>query len=265
MQTGGCHHHNPAIGGAHHGPGRRQGGEGFAQTHGIGQDSPAAGQQPARRRPLMGKQAAAIRKRLLESGELHQAAMGRQRRQGLLEPGEPLLQIGGHSKAMAELPPQHRRRLEGELPTAAPAEPVPPRTHSPQLRLRDRIEGQLQLNATGGPKTHQTALRRLRACGQEARRAKLILTTPQGEATKAIKCENCIARHIDIPATAGKLTATEPSGCTPGMRCSLRICAPNFVFVAGDNLSIRLLTKPAFTAGSHLNPSTTCCPRAVAG
>ena len=117
----------------------------------------------------MGKQAAAIRQRLLEAGELHQPAMGRQRRQGLLKPGEPLFEIGCHGEAVPELPPQHRRRLQGELPATTAARPMAPRPHGPQLRLGDGIEGKLQLNATGDPKTHQTALRRLRACGQEAR------------------------------------------------------------------------------------------------
>ena len=84
------------------------------------------------------------------------------------------------------------------------------------------------------------------------------------DATDAINPTKCILRHIDNAGNTGRLLPTEPIGCTPGMRFSLRICAPNFVFDAGDNLSILLLTKPAFTAVSHPNPLITSCRKAEA-
>ena len=46
----------------------------------------------------MGKQAAAIQQGLLQICRRHQLPMGRQGGQGLLQPGEPLGQLGLHRK-----------------------------------------------------------------------------------------------------------------------------------------------------------------------
>ena len=83
MQAGRGQHHQTAIGQPNHGPGGRQGREGLAEAHRIGEQSAAPGQQPAGRHPLMGKQLATIDQGLIQGGGSHQLAMGRQRWQGL--------------------------------------------------------------------------------------------------------------------------------------------------------------------------------------
>ena len=277
MQPGRGHHNDAAVGRTHHGPGGHQSRERLTQPHGIRQDGTTARQQPTGRGALMGKQHTPVRQRLLEIGKLHKPAMRRQRRQGLLKPGQPLLQGRVHGKAASELTAQHHRGFEWELPAGAPCQPLAPRPHSPELRLGDGIEGQLHLNGARRPQSDQATGRRLRGdrqwtmrrCGAMApvhgRAAMIILMNRQLNARTSIRPRNCIARHIDIPATAGKLSVTEPSGCTPGMRFSSKICAPNFAFDAGDKISTHLHTKPAFTAENPLNPSIMCSRRAVAG
>jgi hypothetical protein len=59
----------------------------------------------------MGKQHTPIRQRRLQIRTLHEGAMGRQRRQGLLQPRQPLLQGRVDGKAATELAAQHRRGL----------------------------------------------------------------------------------------------------------------------------------------------------------
>jgi hypothetical protein len=168
-------------------------------------------------------------------------------------------------------------RLQGKDPAATPGVPDTTGAHLPQLGLGDRIEGKDELNAAGGAETHQTTAGMVwgSAAGQRDRTDQqaappqptgtaLNLTGLRQDATDAINSIKCILRYIDNPGTTGRLLPTEPIGCTPGMRFSLRICAPNFVFDAGDNLYILLLTKPAFTAVSHPNPLITSCRKAEA-
>ena len=159
MQTRRGHHHDAAVGRAHHRPGCGQRRERFAQAHGVSQHCTTTRQQPASSSALVGEQLAAIRQRLPQLSQLHQVAVGRQGRQGLLQPAKPTLQLRLHRKAAAELMAQHRSRLEGKLPTTSPARPLPPWPHSPQLGLGDRIKRELQLNATRLPQPHQAAHR----------------------------------------------------------------------------------------------------------
>ena len=55
METHRSDHQDAAIRQTHEGPGGHQGGEGLAQTHGIGEHRTTAGQQPAHGGPLMGQ------------------------------------------------------------------------------------------------------------------------------------------------------------------------------------------------------------------
>jgi hypothetical protein len=73
------------------------------------------------------------------------------------------------------------------------------------------------------------------------------------------KGENGSLRHIDIWADRARIAPTETSGCTPGMRFSLKICARNFAFDIGDNLSTFTRISPAFIAANNPNPSTMFC------
>ena len=277
VQPGRSDHRDPAVRCPHHRPRGHQDGEGLAQAHGIGENGTAPGQQPAHRCPLVGKQPTAVRQRLIQSSQLHQLAVRRQRRQRLLQPGEPAAQIRGLGEAMAETPLQLSGRFQGKVPAATPGMPDTPGPDLSQLGLGDRIEGEDELNAAGGAQTHQTSAGMVRgsAAGQRDRTDQqaapqqptgtaLNLTGLRQGATDAINPAKCILRHIDNPGTTGRLLPTEPIGCTPGMRFSLRICAPNFVFAAGDNLSIVLLTRPAFTVASHPNPLITSCRKAAA-
>ena len=108
----------------------------------------------------MGKQHPPIRQGLVQIRKLHERAMGRQRRQGLLQPRKPLLKVGVDGKAATELAAQNRRCLQRELPAAAPRHPLPARPHGPELGLGDGVERQLHLNATRRTQTDQAAGRR---------------------------------------------------------------------------------------------------------
>ena len=90
MQAAGGKDHDAAACRTHHGPGRHQGGEGFAEPHGVSQQGAAAGQQPTHGGALVGEQLPPIGKRLGEIRRGHQLPVGGQRGQRLLQPGEPL-------------------------------------------------------------------------------------------------------------------------------------------------------------------------------
>jgi hypothetical protein len=59
VEPGRGQHHNPAIGAAHHRPGRHQGRQRLPEAHGIGQQGAAASQEPAHGFALIGKTGAA--------------------------------------------------------------------------------------------------------------------------------------------------------------------------------------------------------------
>ena len=154
MQAGRRENHQATIGRAHHRPGRRQGGEGLAQAHRIGEHGTAAGQQPAGCRPLMGEQAASIGQGMLQFGRLHQLAMRWQGWQGLPQPAQPAFQFRGGGEASAQLSLQAGGRFERELPAAPTWQPATAGSQRPQLSPGDGIEGTDHLDQAGGPETH---------------------------------------------------------------------------------------------------------------
>ena len=148
-------HHHPAIGTAHHRPGRHQRRERLAQAHGIGQEGAATGQQPAHRRPLVGKQAPLIRQGLAWGSGCHELAVGWQGRQGLVQPGQPLEQLRLQVKTPAQSSLEGTAGLQGKLPAAPAPKPVALGSDGPQLGLGDGIEWGDHLDRAGGTKPHQ--------------------------------------------------------------------------------------------------------------
>lgn len=146
------HHGDTAIRGADHGPGRHQRGEGLAQAHGMGQQSTAASQKPTRRQPLMGEEAAPIGQGLLKGGLGHERAVGRQRRQWLLQPRHPLRQLRIDPKALAEQVTQDQRRLKRKRPTSTPCLPLAAGPYGAQLGLGDGIKGETTSICPHGPR-----------------------------------------------------------------------------------------------------------------
>ena len=167
METHRSDHQDAAIRQTHEGPGGHQGGEGLAQTHGIGEHRTTAGQQPAHGGPLMGQQNPPIRQKLSRSGRHHQLPMGRQGWQGLPQPGEPLLQLRRGRNAPSQLTLKDRRGLQRKLPAMAPGLPNTGGPNRTQLSLGHGVVGGDHLDQPGGAQPHRD---RRRGQGAEKQR-----------------------------------------------------------------------------------------------
>jgi len=126
------------------GPGRRQGGEGLAEPHLIGQQGAPAGQQPAGTGPLVGQQLPAIGQGFPKGGGGHQIPMGGQRRQGMGGISQPLQQGGIGVETRTELIDQTPGRLEGEEPAPLTGVPAAPGADGAHLGCGDGIKGAAQ-------------------------------------------------------------------------------------------------------------------------
>ena len=111
METHRRHHQQTAVREPHQGPGRRQGRERFAKAHLIGQQRPAAGQQPTHPSPLVGQQLAAIGQGGPQIRRIHQLPVGRQRRQGPIDGLPPLPQAGVYGETLTKAVHQAQQRL----------------------------------------------------------------------------------------------------------------------------------------------------------
>ena len=97
------HHQQTGGTAAQQSAGGSQSRKGFAQTHLVGQHSPAACQQPTHAGPLMGKQLAAIGQRLFQISRGNQLTVSWQRWQGAAHLIEPLLQGRINGKTLTKL------------------------------------------------------------------------------------------------------------------------------------------------------------------
>ena len=147
-------HDHAAVATAHQSSGGQQGREGLAQAHRIGQDSTAAGEQPAGGMALVSHRLAAIGQLLLKGSRPHQLTVGGQGRQRLTQPAKPAGQLRGDREATRQRLIEARRCLQREFPAGAMGQPAASRPNAAQLGLCHGVEGRHHLDQTTGAQTH---------------------------------------------------------------------------------------------------------------